>query len=59
MKEGHTPDEIALMFGYTARWMRAIVQRWNAELYDNTGKLVWRQTVFDDYPPPWMRFKRP
>jgi hypothetical protein len=29
-----------------------------AELYDNTGKLVWRQTVFDNRPPPWMRFKR-
>jgi hypothetical protein len=35
--------------------------RWpmQAELYDNTGKLVWRQTVFDHRPPPWMRFKRP
>jgi hypothetical protein len=30
-----------------------------AELYDNTGKLVWRQTVFDHRPPPWLRFKRP
>jgi transposase len=29
MKEDHTPDEIALMLGYTARWVRAIVQRWN------------------------------
>ena len=29
MKEGHTPDEIALMLGYTARWVRTIVQRWN------------------------------
>ncbi|HZU67383.1 MAG TPA: hypothetical protein VFA09_08895 [Ktedonobacteraceae bacterium] len=29
-----------------------------AELYDNSGKLVWRQTVFDDRPPPWLRFKR-
>ena len=28
MKEGHTPDEIALMLGYTARWVRTIVQRW-------------------------------
>src|SRR5215467_10128108 len=29
MKEGHTPEEIALMLGYTARWVRTIVQRWN------------------------------
>src|SRR5690348_521013 len=28
MKEGHTPDEIAFMLGYTARWVRTIVQRW-------------------------------
>jgi transposase len=29
IKEGHTPDEVALMLGYTARWIRTIVQRWN------------------------------
>ena len=29
MKEGHTPDEVAFMLGYTARWVRTIVQRWN------------------------------
>ena len=29
MKEGHTPEEIAFMLGYTARWVRTIVQRWN------------------------------
>jgi transposase len=29
MKEGHTPDEIASMLGYTPRWVRTIVQRWN------------------------------
>jgi hypothetical protein len=29
MKEGHTPNEIAFMLGYTARWVRTIVQRWN------------------------------
>jgi hypothetical protein len=29
MKEGHTPDEIALMLGSTARWVRTMVQRWN------------------------------
>lgn len=29
MKEGHPPDEIAFMLGYTARWVRTIVQRWN------------------------------
>jgi transposase len=29
MKEGHTPEEIAKMLGYTARWVRTIVQRWN------------------------------
>ena len=29
MKEGHTPDEIARMLGYTTRWVRTMVQRWN------------------------------
>jgi transposase len=29
MKDGHTPDEVASMLGYTARWVRTIVQRWN------------------------------
>ncbi len=29
MKQDHTPDEIAVMLGYTARWVRTIVQRWN------------------------------
>lgn len=29
MKEGHTPENIASMLGYTARWIRTIVQRWN------------------------------
>jgi transposase len=29
IKEVHTPDEVALMLGYTARWIRTIVQRWN------------------------------
>lgn len=29
MKEGHTPEEIASMLGYTARWVRMIVQYWN------------------------------
>jgi Winged helix-turn helix len=29
MKEGHTPNEIASMLGYTARWVRTIVQRFN------------------------------
>src|SRR5215831_391397 len=29
MKEGHTPDEIAFLLGYTARWVRTMVQRWN------------------------------
>src|SRR4051794_41117598 len=31
MKEDHTPEEIAVMLGYTARWVRTIVQRWNRE----------------------------
>lgn len=30
MKEGPTPDEVASMLGYTVRWVRTIVQRWNA-----------------------------
>ena len=29
MKEGHTADEVAFMLGYTARWVRTIVGRWN------------------------------
>src|SRR3984893_6476387 len=29
IKEGHTPNEIAFVLGYTARWVRTIVQRWN------------------------------
>jgi transposase len=29
VKEGHTPDEVAFMLGYTARWIRTIIQRWN------------------------------
>ncbi len=28
-KEGHTPDEVAFMLGYTARWIRTIVGRFN------------------------------
>lgn len=28
-----------------------------AELYNRAGKLVWRETVFDDMPPRW--FKKP
>lgn len=31
MKEGHTPNEIASMLGYTARWIRTIVGRYNRE----------------------------
>lgn len=33
MKEGHTTDEVAVMLGYTARWIRTIVQRWNTSVY--------------------------
>ena len=29
IKEDHTPDEVALMLGYTARWVRTIVGRFN------------------------------
>ena len=31
LKEGRTPGEIADLLGYTARWVRTIVQRWNKE----------------------------
>jgi len=31
VKEGHTPDEVAFMLGYTARWVRTVVQRWNKD----------------------------
>src|SRR5260221_13123475 len=30
-KEGKTPREVAELLGYTARWVRTILQRWNAE----------------------------
>src|SRR5690242_20575185 len=30
-KEGKSPREIAEMLGYTARWVRTIIQRWNAQ----------------------------
>jgi transposase len=29
IKEGHTPDEVASMLGYTARWIRTVVGRYN------------------------------
>lgn len=29
IKEGHTPEEVASLLGYTSRWVRTIVQRWN------------------------------
>jgi len=29
-----------------------------AELYNNEGKLVWRQTAPDDGMPPWLRVRR-
>ncbi|GHO78259.1 hypothetical protein KSD_60300 [Ktedonobacter sp. SOSP1-85] len=29
MTEGHTPNEIATMLGYTARWIRTVVGRYN------------------------------
>lgn len=29
IKEGHTPDEVAFMLGYTARWIRTVVGRFN------------------------------
>jgi transposase len=29
MKEGHRPQEVASMLGYTARWMRTVVARYN------------------------------
>jgi len=31
MKEGHTPDEVAERVGYTARWVRTIVGRYNRQ----------------------------
>jgi len=30
-KEGKSPREIAALLGYTARWVRTIIQRWNAQ----------------------------
>lgn len=31
MKEGHTPDQVAQDVGYTARWVRTIVHRYNQQ----------------------------
>ncbi len=31
LKEGKSPREVAELLGYTARWIRTIIQRWNAE----------------------------
>ena len=31
VKEGHTPKEVAAMLGYTARWIRTIVGRYNRQ----------------------------
>src|SRR5512135_647529 len=30
-KEGKSPREIAELLGYTARWVRTIIRRWNAQ----------------------------
>src|SRR5260370_11614262 len=29
-----------------------------AELYNRAGKLVWRETVLDNSPPPWLKLRR-
>jgi hypothetical protein len=29
-----------------------------AELYNKDGKLVWRETVFDQIPPHWFKFRK-
>ncbi|MGH2478736.1 MAG: winged helix-turn-helix domain-containing protein [Ktedonobacteraceae bacterium] len=31
LKEGKSPREVAELLGYTARWVRTIIQRWNAQ----------------------------
>jgi transposase len=31
LKEGKSPREVAELLGYTARWVRTIIQRWNSE----------------------------
>jgi transposase len=31
IKEGKSPREVAELLGYTARWVRTIIQRWNTE----------------------------
>src|SRR5258708_13993998 len=40
-KEGKTPREVAELLGYTARRVRTIMQRWNAE----------GETRIPDHPP--------
>ena len=31
VKAGHTPNEVASLLGYTARWIRTVVGRWNRQ----------------------------
>jgi Transposase and inactivated derivatives len=31
MQEGKAPREVAELLGYTARWVRTVIQRWNSE----------------------------
>lgn len=31
IQEGKSPREVSELLGYTARWVRTIIQRWNAE----------------------------
>ncbi len=31
VKEGKSPREVAELLGYTARWVRTIIQRWNVQ----------------------------
>jgi len=43
LKEGKTPQDIAALLGYTARWVREIVRRWN--IAGQAGISDHRQTI--------------
>jgi hypothetical protein len=43
---------------FAATQEQAIQLPMQAELYNAKGELVWRETVLDNRPPKWMRFRK-
>jgi hypothetical protein len=48
-------DELVL---FVATQEQAIQLPMQAELYNAKGELVWRETVLDNHPPKWMKFRK-